>query len=509
MKGELKTEPARSSLFNKFLDIIEIAGNKLPDPVIFFTLLCVIILILSWVAESAGLEAVNPGTNETIKAISLLNKDGLIRMLTKMVSNFSSFPPLGLVLVTMVGVGIADKGGLINALMRSAVAGTPASLLVPIITFIAVISNGAGDCGPIVLPPLAAVIFLSLKRHPLAGMVLAYGACLSGFSANVLVTMTDALAAGFTQQAAQLIDPNYVTNPANNWFFLIAATAIFIPVSTYVNSKIVEPRLGTYTGESVSNEPITETERKGLRAAGIATLVYVAILALLTLPPNAVLRHPETGGLAVSPFIDSIIPITMLLFLIPGLAYGYASGSIKSSRDISAMISKSMAELGSFLALAFVASQFLAYFTWSNLGPIIAIKGAEFLQNVGLTGVGMLVGFILISTIINIFIPSASAKWGILSSIFVPMLMILGYNPAFTQLAYRIGDSITNPITPLMPYFAILLGYAQQYDKNIGMGTLISLLIPYSMIMGVFWIILFIIWFLLGLPVGPGAPIFL
>ena len=207
MEKELKTQQSRSSLFNRFLDIIEVVGNKLPDPVIFFTLLCALILVLSWIAESAGLQAVNPGTNETIKAVSLLNRDGLVRMLTNMVSNFSSFPPLGLVLVTMVGVGIAEKGGLINALMRSAVAGTPASLLVPIITFIAVISNGAGDCGPIVLPPLAAVIFLSLKRHPLAGMVLAYGACLGGFSANVLVTMTDALATGFTPKAAQLIDP--------------------------------------------------------------------------------------------------------------------------------------------------------------------------------------------------------------------------------------------------------------------------------------------------------------
>lgn len=472
-------------------------------------MLCALILVLSWISASLGLEAVNPGTQETIKAVNLLSKSGLIRILTGMVSNFSSFPPLGLVLVTMVGVGIADKGGLIEAIMRSAVTRTPASLLVPIIVFIAVISNGAGDCGPIVLPPLAAVIFLSLKRHPLAGMVLAYGACLGGFSANVLVTMTDALAAGFTQKAAQLIDPNYVTNPANNWFFLIAATLIFIPVSTYINNKIVEPRLGEYTGEAAPNEPISDSERRGLKAAGIATLIYVAILALLTLPPNAILRHPETGGLAVSPFIDSIIPITMLLFLIPGLAYGFSSGSIKSTKDISAMISKSMAELGSFLALAFVASQFLAYFTWSNLGPIIAIKGAEFLQNIGLTGLSMLIGFILISTIINIFIPSASAKWGILSSIFVPMLMLLGYNPAFTQLAYRIGDSITNPITPLMPYFAILLGYAQQYDKNIGMGTLISLLLPYSMLMGLFWIILFAIWFLLGIPVGPGAPIYL
>lgn len=509
MKSELETRQPRNSLFNKFLDIVEIAGNKLPDPVTFFTLLCGLILILSWIAESVGLQAVNPGTNETIKALSLLNKDGLIRMLTNMVSNFSSFPPLGLVLVTMVGVGIADKAGLITAIMRSAVARTPASLLVPIIIFIAVISNGAGDCGPIVLPPLAAVIFLSLKRHPLAGMVLAYGACLGGFSANILITMTDALAAGFTQQAAQLIDPNYATNPANNWFFLIAATFIFIPVSTYINNKVVEPRLGEYTGEAVSNEPISETEQRGLRAAGIATLIFVAILALLTLPPNAILRHPETGGLAVSPFIDSIIPITMLLFLIPGLAYGFSSGSIKTTKDISAMISKSMAELGSFLALAFVASQFLAYFTWSNLGPIIAIKGADFLKNAGLTGLSMLIGFIIISTIINIFIPSASAKWGILSSVFVPMLMLLGYNPAFTQLAYRIGDSITNPITPLMPYFAIMLGYAQQYEKNIGMGTLISLLLPYSLVMGLFWIILFAIWFLLGLPVGPGAPIFL
>jgi len=494
-----------SGLFNAFLDVVEYLGNKLPDPLTLFTVFCVLALIGSYVAAGAGLEAVNPGTKEVIKAVNLLSGPGLVKILTGLVKNFTSFPPLGLVLVTMVGVGVADKSGLISALMRTAVIKAPEALIVPTIIFFGILGNAAGDSAFIVLPPIAAMVFLSLHRHPLAGMALAYAACAGGFSANVLITMTDALAAGFTQKAAQLIDPNFITNPANNWFFLIAATLVFTPLATWVNNHIVEPRLGPWQGESVTAEPLKAGEARGLKAAALATVLYVALLLLLTVPTNGLLRDPKTHSLVISPFMDSIIPITMFLFLIPGLAYGYAAGTIKSGRDTSAMISKALAEMGPFMALAFVAAQFLAFFQWSNLGPIIAIKGAEFLQNIGLTGLGLLIGFIVVSCLINILIASASAKWAILSPIFVPMFMLLGYHPAFTQLAYRIGDSITNPITPLLPYFPILLGFAQQYDEDLGMGTLISLLLPYTIFFAIFWILLFVAWFFLGLPLGPGA----
>lgn len=504
---QVENAKSRNSLMDKFLNFIERAGNRLPDPATLFFLLCLIVILLSHLAAVSGWQAVNPATNETVKAVSLMTRDGVVKIMTQMVNNFASFPPLGLVLVVMMGVGVAEYSGLMSALLRRLLIGAPTSVIVPAVIFIGILGNAAGDSALILMPPLAAMIFVSVGKHPLAGIAAAYAAVAAGFSANIFVNMLDVLLAGFTEKAAQIIDPNYVANPAMNYYFMAVSAIILTFVGTYVTIKIVEPRMGVYSGKVEKFEPINETERRALRVAGLVALVYIAVIALMTLPPNAVLRNPETGSLIISPFMSSLVPIITGLFMFPGIGYGIAAGTIRSDKDLAAMMAKAMSTMGSYIVLAFLAAQFMAYFNWSNIGTILAIKGAQFLQNVGFTGLPLLIGIIIISTLLNLLVASASAKWAVLGPVFVPMLMLLGYSPALTQLAYRIADSITNPITPLLAYFPMALSQAKKYDEKLGMGTLISCLLPYSIYFAIVWILQLAIWYLLGLPLGPGSTI--
>ncbi|WP_243297378.1 AbgT family transporter [Bacillus litorisediminis] len=506
----VKNKVRKKSLFYRFLDWIEVNGNKLPDVLTLFVIFTAIILVVSAIGSAAGWTAVNPATKEKIEAVNLLNGEGIKRILSEMVHNFVNFPPLGLVLVVMLGVGLAESTGLISAFMRRVVLAAPTKLILPIIVLIGIVGNAAADAALIVLPPVAAMIFLALKRNPIAGLVAAYAAVAGGFSANIMVNLLDALLAGFTESSAQIIDPEFKANPAMNYYFLLASTFVLLPVAVFVTTKIVEPRLGAYTGiipEDQDDTSLTSDEKRGLRWATISLSVYVVILLALTVPSNALLRDPETGSLIVSPFMDSLVAIMFLFFFIPALAYGIGSKSIKSDRDVAEQLSKAMSGMGYYIVLAFIAAQMITYFNWSNLGAIIAIKGAELLQNIGLTGLPLLIGFIIFTALVNLLVASSSAKWALLGPVFVPMFMILGYSPAFTQVAYRIGDSITNTITPMLAYFAILLSFAKKFDKNMGVGTLISSLIPYTFAFGIFWIILFSIWYLLGLPLGPGVYI--
>lgn len=507
--SNMENTKKRRSLLDGFLNFVEKAGNKLPDPATIFFGLAILMLLLSHLAEMAGWQAVNPATKETVKAVSLLKRENVVRILTEMVNNFASFPPLGLVLVVMMGVGVAEYSGLISALLRRLLSGASPSIIVPAVILIGVLGNAAGDSALIIMPPLAAMIFLSMGRHPLAGLAAAYAAVAGGFSANLFVNMLDVLLAGFTEKAAQIIDPKYIANPAMNYYFLIASTFILTAVASWVTIKIVEPRLGEYTGVREEFHPLTESEKKGLRVAGIVALIYIAIIAYWTLPANALLRDPKTGSLIVSPFMKSLVPIMTGLFLFPAIGYGVAAGTIKSDKDLAAQMSRAMSTMGSYIVIAFLAAQFITFFNWSNIGTILAIKGADFLKNIGFTGLPLLIGIIIFSCLINILIASASAKWAVLGPVFVPMLMLLGYSPAFTQLAYRIGDSITNPITPLLAYFPMALSSARKYDEKLGMGTLISILLPYSIYFAIFWIILFAIWYMLNLPLGPGNMIHL
>ncbi|AQQ53400.1 AbgT family transporter [Planococcus lenghuensis] len=503
----LKVKPKKKGFFDKFLDFIEKYGNKLPDPVFLFVIIAGLILVASAVFGALGTSAVNPGTGETIEVVNLLNGAGLVMILTNLVTNFTSFPPLGLVLVVMLGVGVAESTGLITSFMKATILAAPKKLILPTIVLVAMLGNAAADAAMVVLPPIVAMIFVALGRHPIAGLAAAYASVAGGFSANLILSMLDPLIAGFTQIGANIIEPDYVANPAMNYYFLAISCIVLVPVAVLVTTKIVEPRLGAYDGEVEQMDPATKLEKKGLLWAGISLAVLTAIVLLLTLPEDALLRDPETGSLTVSPFMTALVPLMMIFFLVPALVYGFVTKELTSTKDVADHLSKSMSTMGTYIVIAFVAAQMIAFFNWSNLGPITAIAGADLLQGIGLTGLPLLIGFIIVAALINLMVASASAKWAILAPVFVPMFMILGYSPAFTQLAYRIGDSITNPITPMLAYFAIALTFAKKYDKKMGIGTFMSALLPYSIAFAVTWILLFAVWYMLGLPLGPGGYI--
>ena len=468
------------------------------------------ILLASLITGLLGWKAVNPANNEVVAVTNLLNREGIIRILTGLVGNFMGFPPLGMVLVAMLGVGLAESTGFVSALMRKTVLSAPQFLVLPIIALVGIVGNAAADAAFVVLPPIAALLFLAIKRHPIAGLVAGYAAVAAGFSANLIINVLDVTLAGFTQAAAEIADPNFITSPAMNYYFSIVSTIILVPVVVFVTVKLVEPRLGTYTGEFKGEaEKLTKEELRGLKWGGITFLVFAIVLSALTIPENALLRNPETGSLMQSPFMSSLIPIILLAFFLPALAYGIAAKTIKSDKDVAVHLTKSISGMSYYILLSFVAAQMIAYFSWSNLGPVIAIKGANFLKDIGFVGLPLFLTFILFCALLNLLIASSTAKWAILAPVFVPMFMYLGYNPAYTQMAYRIGDSITNTITPMLAYFAIVLMLAQKYDKNVKIGTLISILLPYTLLFGIVWTLFFAVWYLLGLPLGPGFGIHL
>lgn len=499
----------KKTMIERFLDGVEKAGNKLPDPVTLFVIMAFIVLGASWILSKFNVSAVKPGTNEKIAVVNLLNQEGLIKIINEMLTNFTSFPPLGMVIVTMLGIGLAEQTGLIAALMKKSVMSAPQKLIIPFLILTGLVGNLAADAAFIVLPPIAALIFMSIGKNPLVGLIVTYAAIAGGFSANLLISSLDVLLLGITESAARLVETGYTGRATMNYYFLIASTFVLVALGTFVAHKFTIPRFGDYKGNVEKLEPISSLEMKGLKWAGIITAIYVLIILIAVVPSNGILRNPETGGFLSSPFMTGIVPIMLFLFLLPALAYGIVTKVIKSDKDVADKMFKSIADMSSFIVLAFVAAQMIAYFGWSNIGPIMAIKGAEALQAMNFTGLPMIIGFIIICAGINLLIASASAKWALLAPIFVPMFMYLNYSPALTQAVYRVGDSITNPITPMLAYFAILLAFAKRYDKNIGIGTLISALLPYSVIFAIGWIILFSLWFLLGLPLGPGDSIYL
>lgn len=513
MSQATETSPRkRKGLLNRFLDVVEWGGNKLPDPIIIFAVLCGLILVASAISALAGVQATHPATGEVVEAVNLLDREGLGRIFSEAARNFGTFPALGMVLVVMLGIGVAERTGWFEVMLQNAVVKAPRILIIPAIAFIGLLGNVAGDAAPIVLPPLAAMIFIKMGWHPIAGIALAYASALGGFAANFILGMSDALVQVFTQPAAELIDPTIQTNVAMNWYFIAASVLFLLPIIWVVTSKITVPRLGAYemaeqVGD-VSPVGITAQQRRALRWANIAVLLVIVALVVGSLPQNSFLRNAETGSLVNdSPLMNGVGLILAIFFLIPGLVYGILAGTIKSGGDVTRMMVDSMASMANFIVIVFFAAQMLAYFGWSNLGTIIAIKGAQLLE--GQSGVTIIIGIIVLSSIVNLFIGSASAKWAILAPIFVPMMMLLGYHPAFTQMMYRIGDAITNPITPMLPYFALVLSYAQRYDKKLGMGTLISTLLPYSIAMGIGWTLFMVVWYLLGWPLGIDGPLML
>ena len=509
------------SLYNRWLNGIETIGNKLPHPIALFALLALFIVILSAICAALGVSAtgelISGGElkETTVTAVSLLTKDGLAYIFSHAVSNFTSYAPLGMVLVAMLGVGVAEQSGLLNTLLKRAVQVTPRALITPMLVFLGVMSNIASDAGYVILIPLGAMMFRACGRHPMAGLAAAFCGVSGGFSANLLVGTLDPLLAGITQAAVSIIDPTYEVAVMGNYYFMAVSTFLITIVGTLVTDKIVEPRLEAYEGSVLSEEDeslttITEAEHKGLRSAGITALVFTAIIIIACIPANSFFRN-ENGALLgrpASPLIDGVVVLIALLFFLPAVAYGKAVGTFKSHRQVCDAMSKSMATMGSFLALAFVSSQFINYCSYTKLGTIIALAGADFFRSVNIGLIPLMVIFVIFSAFMNLFMGSASAKWNILAPVFVPMFMILGYSPELCQLAYRVGDSCTNIITPLMTYFAVIVVFAQRYDKKAGIGTITATMLPYSICFLISWTVLLVIWLALGAPIGIGTGLY-
>jgi aminobenzoyl-glutamate transport protein len=500
---------AAKSRFSRWLDKIEKLGNRLPEPVTLFLILCALIIVASWLGSILGVSVTHPSTGQPVVVENLLSAANIRRMLHDMVKNFASFPPLGLVLVTMIGIGVAERSGLVTAALTRLVMAVPASLLTATLVLAGIMANLAADAGYVVLTPLGGLLFAAVGRHPLAGLAAVFAGVSGGFSANLIITSLDPLLGGISTTAAQIIDPSYTVDVTANYYFMFVSTFGLVLAGVWVTHRIVEPRLGPWKPaegmEAVELVNLKPAEKKGLFMALLTLVGFFALIGVASLPADGIFRTPEDG---FKPLMEALVPLLMLAFLFAGLVYGMVAGTIRSDKDVSTMANDSMASMGGYIVLAFVAAQFIAYFSWSNLGMVTAISGANALKTIGLTGLPLILLFIVVSALLNLLIGSASAKWAIMGPVFVPMLMLLGYSPELTQAAYRIGDSTTNIITPLMPYFPIVIAFAKKYDKSVGLGTLIATMLPYSVAFFALWTLMLMVWMLLGLPLGPDVSLY-
>ena len=516
---------------------VERTGNKLPDPVFIFFYLIIALVVVSIVASLSGVSALHPtaidestGSALRIDAVSLLSPENIQRLWVEMPATFTHFHPLGYVLVVMLGAGVAERSGFFAAGMSKAVKSAPKSLLTPVVALVAMLGNHAADAGYVVLIPLAGILFAAAGRHPLAGIAAAFAGVSGGFSANISPGQLDALLFGITEEAvgASALDPLWTANIAGNWFFISVMTFLYLPIIWYVTDKIVEPRLGPWRGgatagtqaDDMSPDPAEESgalAAKGLRHAGYAALFVVALWLLMVFAPGTPLVD-EAACEAVpaadcsihtqlAPLYRSLVAAFFLLFLLTGWAYGRATGKIASHRDLVEMMAESMKDMGYYLVLAFAAAHFVAMFGWSNLGLISAVHGAAAIQSTGLPLPLVLGLMVLFTGLLNLFVGSASAKWALLAPILVPMLMLLGISPEGATAAYRVGDSATNIITPLMVYFPLILVFAQRWQKDFGLGSLTAMMIPYSVWLLISGTVLIVLWFYLGIPLGPDAPV--
>lgn len=512
-----------------FLAFVEKAGNLLPDPTIIFIYLIIALMLLSalgaWLGWSASLSYSGTKAPEfselkdgilTYRASNLFSEENIARLFTEMPKTFAGFAPLGLVLTIMMGAAVAERSGLFSALIRSSLRGAPKHLLTPIVAVIGMISHHASDAAYVVFIPLAAIIFAVAGRHPLAGLAAAFAAVSGGYAGNLLPGQIDVLLLGFTQEAARIVDPNWTMNPLGNWYFIAAIVALFTPIIWYVTDKIVEPRLGSWNGEvdaetraDLEKTDVSRDEKKGLRHAGLAALLIIALFLVLTLWPDytPLINEDAVGTARLQPFYASLIAGFFLLFLAAGTAFGRAAGTVKSASDIMDMMQHGVRTMAPYLVFVFFAAHFVAMFNWSRIGPILAINGADFLGHLALPAPILLVSVLLLSSFLDLFIGSASAKWSALSPVVVPMFMLLGISPEMTTAAYRMGDSYTNIMTPLMSYFPLILAFGQRWDKKMGVGSLLALMLPYALTFMVAGILMTIAWVGLDLPLGPGAKV--
>jgi aminobenzoyl-glutamate transport protein len=509
----MSTPPAPSSALQRFLNTVERAGNALPHPATLFALLGVLVVFVSWLGHTLGVSVTNPANGQVITTVNLLSVTGVQRMITEAARNFLAYPPLGISLTCLLGIGIAEYSGLMGAGLRLVVLASPRKLITPMVVFAGVMSNAGSEVGYVLLTPLAAALYHALGRHPLLGLAAAFAGVSGGYSANLLVGSVDVLLAGLSQAAAQIVDPDYKVAAYANLYFMGVSTFLVTAIGTWVTEKIAAPRLGEYHGDAKREElnPLTPREKRGLWAATASVVALTVIVLVGILPENGFLMKPGSPELKDSAFMVGLVTFIFLYGLVPGVAYGVVAGTIRNDHDVMTGMTQTMKSMASFIVLAFFAAQFISYFNWTNLGIITAVSGAGFIQHLGLQDLPILlmIALVLFAATVNILISSASAKWALLAPVFVPMFMLLGYSPEMVQGAFRVGDSVTNIITPLMSYFPLILTFIHKYDPKAGIGTLIATMLPYSIAFLIGWTLLLILWIALGLPMGPGAPLFL
>lgn len=500
---------------HRLLDRLERAGNALPHPVTLFMLALLLVMLVSQIAALAGWSVERPAPDGagtiTVTAKGLLDSDGLWWLLSTMVDNFIAFPPLGIVLVGMFGIGLAERSGLLPALLERFLRLTPQRLLTPSVVFLGILSSIALDAGYVVLPPLAAALYYAAGRAPLAGLAAAFAGVSAGFGANLFITGLDPLLAGLTQSGAQILAPDYRVAVTANWWLMIVSVFVLTIAGWWVTARHIEPRfdrnatdvVATATKDDAPN--VTDSQsRRGLRAAGIAAVSALAVVLAAVWIPGA----PLSGeGEHFPRWVEAMVPLLFLLFTVPGIVYGIAAGTIRNDRDAVRMLSETIVALAPYIVMAFFAAQFIAAFRYSELGLLIAIAGGGWLSGLSLPTPVLIGGFIVMVMIANLFIGSASAKYAFLAPVFVPMLMQVGISPELTQAAYRIGDSVTNIVTPLNPYWVIVLAFMQRWQPRAGIGTLLALMVPYAVAFALIWPLLLIVWITAGIPLGPGGSL--
>ena len=496
------TTAKKVSKIDRLINGIEAVCNKLPPPAILFCWLFLFTAVIGAIFTMTGLTLTNPASGEAVTSANLFTTEGLHWFLDNMVKNFTGFAPLGLVITMTLGIGLCEESGMLISLLNSSLKNVPAALVPYVVAFIGTVGNIASDTAMVVIPPMAAIVYMGVGKHPVVGMMVGYAGAQAGFTANLMVAGTDTLLQGLTNDAIKAFMPEttFAVDATCNWFFMIASTFLCSLVIGWCSVHMIEPRLGKYEGSGNAKlDEVTPQQKKGLHAAGITALIYMALIAVLFfMGPLA----GENGKFVGSPFLKGLIPILFVLFSI--------CGSFKNINDVNKAMAKQMAGMGSYVLFCFFCGQFQGLFNWTKLGTLLAIGGADFLENVGFTGIPLCVAFILLCSFVNIFVSSGSAKWAIFAPIFVPMFMLLGYHPGFTQLCYRIGDSPFNCWTPMSAYIWMILSVAQtKYVPNLKIGTLIANMIPMSIVLQIAWIIFLVIWMLLGIPFGPGVGIYL
>ena len=503
---------APKRFFDRILDVIEKVGNKLPDPAVLFLLALSLTWLFAWLLDGTKIQVpkAGGGFDEQLVTNQLSGKAFAV-FLTDMVKTFVNFPPLGVVLVAMLGLGVADKSGFISAVLKKLLSFTPKALLTPVVIAVGLLSLVAVDAGYVLVIPLGGVIFYAAGRHPIAGIAASFAAISGGFCANYLPTALDTILAGLTQAGARVVNGTVSVNPLCNFYFTIVSSVLVLGLGWFLTDKVVEPRLQRLTvdgdpADMPKMQELSPAEQKGLLAGVVAMLLGIVLVVAACLPEGSLFRDDQgTLTSTTAPLMKSIVPLILFLFLLPGVVYGYVAKTFKNHRDVVQAMAKTMNTMGYYMVMAFCAAMFIYAFNTSNLGKLIAISGANGLKSLGLpTGV-TIVGMILCCATVNLVMGSSSAKWTLLAPIFVPMLMQLGISPELTQAAYRIGDSTTNIVTPLNPYFPLIVTFTQKYHRGTGIGTMISIMLPYALTMLVVWTAFLLVYWGLGMPLGPGS----